>query len=91
MAEKGKLSSGEKKKKAVSEYVKMATDPNKGFEWAFLLKILFILLLLGLILFCMGQFLLQLFWVLSFLFKVVKDYIRWPWLFLRLILKDTTK
>ena len=59
MAEKGKLSSGEKKKKAVSEYEKMATDPNKGFYFSFLnglflLKILFILFLLGLSLLLYG-------------------------------------
>ena len=59
MAEKGKLSSGEKKKKAVSEYEKMATDPNKGFSFSFLnghllLKILFILFLLGLSLLLYG-------------------------------------
>ena len=46
MAEKGKLSSGEKKKKAVSEYEKMATDPNKGFYFSFL-NGLFLLKILG--------------------------------------------
>ena len=49
----------EKKKKAIREYEKMATDPNKGFYFSFLnglflLKILFILFLLGLILLLYG-------------------------------------